>query len=132
MQQLATRRKIGRLAIDIGGTFTDLVYFDEESGHLKIAKSLTTPKNLTQGIVDTINQGKVDCSEVTFFVHGGTTVINALTERKGVKTALVTTAGFRDVLEIARGNRLRFVQSPFRKGDGVSAARAALRGSRAR
>jgi N-methylhydantoinase A len=115
MQQLATRRKIGRLAIDIGGTFTDLVYFDEESGHLKIAKSLTTPKNLTQGIVDTINQGKVDCSEVSFFVHGGTTVINAITERKGVKTALVTTAGFRDVLEIARGNRpdlynLRFVK----------------------
>ena len=115
MQQLATRRKIGRLAIDIGGTFTDLVYFDEESGHLKIAKSLTTPKNLTQGIVDTIHQGKVDCSEVGFFVHGGTTVINAITERKGVKTALVTTAGFRDVLEIARGNRpdlynLRFVK----------------------
>ena len=115
MQQLATRRKIGQLAIDIGGTFTDLVYFDEESGHLKIAKSLTTPKNLTQGIVDTINQGKVDCSEVSFFVHGGTTVINAITERKGVKTALVTTAGFRDVLEIARGNRpdlynLRFVK----------------------
>ena len=115
MQQLATGRKVGRLAIDIGGTFTDLVYFDEESGDLKIAKSLTTPKDLTQGIVDTIHQGKVDCSEVSFFVHGGTTVINAITERKGVKTALVTTAGFRDVLEIARGNRpdlynLRFVK----------------------
>jgi N-methylhydantoinase A len=106
---------MGRMATDIGGTFTDLVYFSEENGELKIAKSLTTPKDLTQGVIDTINQGGIAGSEVDFFVHGGTTVINAITERKGVKTALVTTAGFRDVLEIARGNRpdlynLRFIK----------------------
>ena len=96
---------MGRLATDIGGTFTDLVYFDEATGRLSVAKSLTTPKDLTQGIADTIAQAELDTAAVDFFVHGGTTVINAITERKGVKTALVTTAGFRDVLEIARGNR---------------------------
>ncbi len=106
---------MGRLATDIGGTFTDLVFFDEDTGTLRIAKSLTTPKDLTQGIVDTIGLGGIEGGDVSFFVHGGTTVINAITERKGVKTALVTTAGFRDVLEIARGNRpdlynLRFVK----------------------
>lgn len=96
---------MGRLASDIGGTFTDLVYFDEETGALVTAKSLTTPADLTQGVVDTIDLVALDPAEVGFFVHGGTTVINAITERKGVKTALVTTAGFRDVLEIQRGNR---------------------------
>jgi N-methylhydantoinase A len=96
---------MGRLATDIGGTFTDLVHFDEETGALNIAKSLTTPRDLTQGVLDTIRQAQLDSSAVNYFVHGGTTVINAITERKGVKTALVTTEGFRDVLEIARGNR---------------------------
>ena len=110
---------MGRLATDIGGTFTDLVYFDEVSGNLRVAKSLTTPRDLTQGVVDTINLGSFDQSAVDFFVHGGTTVINAITERKGARTALVTTKGFRDVLEIARGNRpdlynLRFYkEQPF-------------------
>ena len=96
---------MGRLATDIGGTFTDLVYFDEDNASLQVAKSLTTPKDLTQGVVDTIEIASFDHTDVDFFVHGGTTVINAITERKGARTALVTTAGFRDVLEIARGNR---------------------------
>ncbi len=96
---------MGRLATDIGGTFTDLVYFDEENASLQVAKSLTTPRDLTQGVVDTIELAPFDHTAVDFFVHGGTTVINAITERKGARTALVTTAGFRDVLEIARGNR---------------------------
>jgi N-methylhydantoinase A len=96
---------MGRLASDIGGTFTDLVYFDESSGTLCTAKSLTTSGELTQGVIDTIELSGLETSEVDFFVHGGTTVINAITERTGAKTALVTTAGFRDVLEIQRGNR---------------------------
>jgi N-methylhydantoinase A len=96
---------MGRLASDIGGTFTDLVYFDESSGTLCTAKSLTTSGELTQGVIDTIELSGLETSEVDFFVHGGTTVINTITERKGAKTALVTTAGFRDVLEIQRGNR---------------------------
>ena len=110
---------MGQMATDIGGTFTDLVFFDDFTGGLKTAKSLTTPADLTKGLVNTIGHSGVDSRNVDIFVHGGTTVINAITERKGVKTALVTTAGFRDVLEIARGNRpdlynLRFIkETPF-------------------
>jgi N-methylhydantoinase A len=86
---------MGRLASDIGGTFTDLVYFDDARGTLSTAKSLTTPDDLTRGVVDTIQLSGLAPSDVDFFVHGGTTVINAITERKGAKTALITTAGFR-------------------------------------
>ena len=96
---------MGRLAIDIGGTFTDLVYFGEDTGVLTVAKALSTPDDLTRGVMDTLAIAHIDPGEVRFFVHGGTTVINAITERKGAKTALVTTKGFRDILEIARGNR---------------------------
>ena len=106
---------MGRLASDIGGTFTDLVYFDDAAGTLSTAKSLTTPGNLTEGVIDTIDLSGLTCAEVDFFVHGGTTVINAITERKGAKTALVTTAGFRDVLEIQRGNRPDLYNLRFKK-----------------
>ena len=106
---------MGRLASDIGGTFTDLVYFDDESGELKVEKSLTTPKDLIEGVEETIRLAQIDPNTVDFFVHGGTTVINAITERKGAKTALVTTLGFRDVLEIARGNRPDLYNLSFEK-----------------
>ena len=106
---------MGRLATDIGGTFTDLVYFDESTGALSVAKSLSTPHDLTRGVLDTIRQAQLDTAAVDYFVHGGTTVINAITERKGVKTALITTEGFRDVLEIARGNRPDLYNLRYRK-----------------
>jgi N-methylhydantoinase A len=107
--------RMGRLAIDIGGTFTDLVHFNEDSGDLEAAKTLSTPGDLTQGVLNTIEYSGIDPNGVAFFVHGGTTVINAITERKGVRTALVTTAGFRDVLEIARGNRPDMYNFRFQK-----------------
>ncbi len=98
-----------RLATDVGGTFTDLVGYDERSGQLFTAKSLTTVDDQSIGVLDAIAAAEAKdglrTRDVTFFAHGGTTVINAITERKGVRTALVTTAGFRDVLEIGRGNR---------------------------
>ena len=94
-----------RVATDIGGTFTDLVWIDEETGELGIAKASTTPRDLAQGVLDTVARAGVSLAEVSEFVHGTTVVINALTERSGALTALVTTAGFRDVLEIGRGNR---------------------------
>ena len=106
---------MGRLATDIGGTFTDLVHFDEETGALTVAKSLSTPHDLTQGVLDTIGQAGLDAAAVDYFVHGGTTVINAITERTGARTALVTTEGFRDVLEIARGNRPDLYNLRYRK-----------------
>ena len=94
-----------RLATDIGGTFTDLVAFDEHSGRVELGKAASTPNDLAQGILDSIAVAAVTLAEANYFVHGCTVVINAITERSGAKTALVTTAGFRDVLEIGRGNR---------------------------
>ncbi|MFD1397014.1 hydantoinase/oxoprolinase family protein [Kroppenstedtia eburnea] len=93
-----------RVATDIGGTFTDLVYVDGE-GNVGVAKSPTTPPNFEQGVIDVIEKSGVNPESIQTFIHGTTVIINALTERKGVKTGLITTAGFRDVLEIARGNR---------------------------
>src|SRR2546426_11962151 len=65
--------------------------------------------------MDTIAVGEVELGDVGYFIHGTTIVINAITERKGVKTALVTTAGFRDVLEIGRGNRPDLYNMRFEK-----------------
>ncbi|MBD8016163.1 MULTISPECIES: hydantoinase/oxoprolinase family protein [Planococcus] len=93
-----------RIATDIGGTFTDLVYVDK-NGKVGVAKSHTTPPNFEQGVVDVIEKSGIDQKDIETFIHGTTVIINALTERKGVKTGLITTQGFRDVLEIARGNR---------------------------
>jgi N-methylhydantoinase A len=94
-----------RLAVDIGGTFTDLVAFDEATGAVTTAKALSTPRDFAQGVLDTIAAGEVDAAAVAALVHGNTVVINAITEHSGARTALVTTVGFRDVLEIGRGNR---------------------------
>ena len=97
-----------RVATDVGGTFTDLISYDDASGAVVFSKSLTTVDDQSIGVLDAIGmaeQSGLGVDGIGFFVHGGTTVINAITERKGVKTALVTTAGFRDVLEIGRGNR---------------------------
>ena len=97
-----------KIATDAGGTFTDLIAFNEDSGAILVGKALTTPQDPSIGVIDTIHQANeagLDQRRASFFVHGGTTVINAITERKGVRTALVTTRGFRDVVAIGRGNR---------------------------
>jgi len=107
-----------RVATDVGGTFTDLVFFEtDDSGRqsIRTAKVDTTPPNFDQGVLNVLAKGKVDIASVAFFAHGTTVVINALTERKGVKTALITTEGFRDVLEIARGNRPDFFNLMYEK-----------------
>jgi N-methylhydantoinase A len=94
-----------RVASDVGGTFTDLVFLDEATGQVGVAKASTTPSNFAQGVIETLHKGKLYVPDSTFFVHGSTIIINAVTERKGAKTALITTRGFRDVLEIGRANR---------------------------
>jgi N-methylhydantoinase A len=94
-----------RIATDIGGTFTDLVYLDEKTGEIGLAKASTTPHNFAIGVEDTLRKSDVEAARTSFFVNGSTVIINALTERKGAKTALVTTKGCRDVLEITRANR---------------------------
>ena len=94
-----------RVAVDIGGTFTDLVGLDERAGDLILAKVPTTPINFAEGVLDCLRRTPLEMSEVMYFVHGSTVVINTILQRKGVKTALLTTKGFRDVMEIQRGNR---------------------------
>lgn len=101
--------KTVRVATDIGGTFTDLVYFESDpvtgKQTIRTAKSDTTPPNFEQGILNVLRKAEVRLEDVDFLAHGTTVVINALTERRGVRTGLITTTGFRDILEIARANR---------------------------
>ena len=108
-----------RVATDVGGTFTDLVCFETDvaTGVARIvtAKSDTTPPNFEQGVLNVLAKAGVDPASVDFLAHGTTVVINALTERKGVKVGLITTEGFRDTLEIARGNRPDFFNLHYRK-----------------
>jgi N-methylhydantoinase A len=92
-----------RVAVDIGGTFTDLVHLDEATGDVGLAKASTTPARFEDGVMDAIAEAELD--GVAFLAHGTTVIINALTERKGATTALITTRGFRDVLEIQKANR---------------------------
>lgn len=93
------------VAADTGGTFTDLVVFDTQTGETRFGKTLTTYHDLVAGVITGLEDTDVGLDQVALFKHGTTHVINAFIERKGARTALITTRGFRDVLEIARGNR---------------------------
>jgi N-methylhydantoinase A len=103
------------LAIDIGGTFTDLAAVDRRDGSLILAKVGTTPTRLQQGVLSALERSDLRPGDVGAFVHGSTVVINAITERRGARTALVTTEGFRDVLEIGRANRPELYNLSYRK-----------------
>src|SRR5260221_831370 len=92
-----------RTAIDIGGTFTDLVYLDETTGQVGLGKTSTTPAHFEEGVVTTVTEARL--KDVQFLAHGTTVIINTLTERRGAVTALIATRGFRDILEIQRANR---------------------------
>ncbi len=96
-----------RIGVDIGGTFTDLVYYDEQTGQTVEAKVPTTPHAPEQGVLDAI-QHHVPANIVAsaaYFLHGTTVGLNALLERRGAVVGMLCTAGFRDVLEIRRGDR---------------------------
>jgi N-methylhydantoinase A len=90
--------------VDIGGTFTDLVAQDDD-GHVAVSKVLTTPRDHAEGVMSAVAKAAVDLQRTALFLHGSTIAINTVVERKGVKTALITTRGFRDVYEIGRSNR---------------------------
>jgi N-methylhydantoinase A len=92
-------------AIDIGGTFTDLIGFDDQTQRFVEAKSLTTPAELVQGVIDCIRKSGLEASTIDELIHGSTIAINTLIERKGAKTGLIVTYGTRDVYIIGRGNR---------------------------
>lgn len=98
-----------RIGIDVGGTFTDVVCVDDATGTITVRKTYTTPRDPSQGVLNGI--GKIlkavgaRREDVTTLVHGTTIGTNALIEKKGARTALITTRGFRDVLEIGRIQR---------------------------
>nr|MDQ5818691.1 hydantoinase/oxoprolinase family protein [Actinomycetota bacterium] len=92
-----------RLGVDVGGTFTDLVALSE--GELVTAKVPSTPRDQSVGVMNAIRASGVGADALCALAHGMTVATNALLERRGARTALVTTEGFRDVLEIARQNR---------------------------
>ena len=94
---------------DIGGTFTDLYLFDPENDRSALVKVLTTPENPSEGLMEGLGRllGGVGAAfpDVRTIIHGTTLVANAIIERKGAKTGLITTSGFRDVLEMRREKR---------------------------
>lgn len=105
-----------RLSADIGGTFTDVVRIDEETGEYISTKVLTTNDLLTKGVLagfDSVVNG--DYSKVSSIVHGTTSGLNAVIERRGAKSALITTKGFRDVYSIGRGNRPEIYNNHYKK-----------------
>ena len=90
-----------RVAVDVGGTFTDICIMDEENGEIRIQKTASTPDDPMKAIVNGIEAAKVELSDVEMFSHGTTVATNALLERKGDATLLAVTKGFRDQLRIA-------------------------------
>ncbi|MEQ8828572.1 MAG: hydantoinase/oxoprolinase family protein [Alphaproteobacteria bacterium] len=90
---------------DVGGTFTDLILLDEESNSARIAKVPTTVANQSEGVLAALDKAQADIRAIDGIVHGTTATTNALLERKLAKTGLITTAGFRDILELGRRTR---------------------------
>ncbi|MDC0227212.1 hydantoinase/oxoprolinase family protein [Alphaproteobacteria bacterium] len=93
------------LGIDVGGTFTDLIYVDKENNIIEFAKVPTSPDNQAFGVMNAIKKAKLKLDKVKLIVHGTTTTTNALLERKLSETGLITTSGFKDVLELGRRTR---------------------------
>jgi N-methylhydantoinase A len=105
-----------RASIDVGGTFTDFCALDDTTGKYVFVKDSTTPSNYADGVINVIRKSAIPASKLDQFIGTGSTmVINALTERKGAKTLLLTTKGFRDVLEIQRSNRTDLYNLLYRK-----------------
>jgi len=105
MQLVTSDKSSGRIAgIDVGGTFTDLVLLGSDN-QVTLGKTPTTPDNQAFGVLNALKQTDVDIASLDVIVHGTTTTTNAVLERKLAKTGLITTAGFRDILELGRRTR---------------------------
>ena len=94
-----------RAAIDIGGTFTDLVAYDEDGQELITVKTPSTPPTFIEGVMNVLEKAEIKPEEIAIFKHGSTISTNAIIERRGANTGMVTTKGFRDVLAAGRANR---------------------------
>ncbi len=112
-----------RIGVDVGGTFTDLAVFDTDSGGLRFAKTPSTPDNPALGVINGLQQLLKDTgqkpSDIVYFIHGTTVALNTVLERNGSRTALVTTAGFRDVLQIGRQDRPHLYDWSVRRPDAL-------------
>lgn len=99
-----------RFGVDIGGTFTDLIYYDDATGAVLVGKAPTVPNQPEAGCIAAIEQVGLESKlrDIPYFLHGTTVGLNALLERRGAVVGLLCTAGFRDVLEIRRGNRASY------------------------
>lgn len=95
----------GIIGVDVGGTFTDLVMIDGETGEMRIAKTPTTLDNQAFGVLAALDDANVNLARIDLIVHGTTTTTNAVLERKLSRTGLITTRGFRDILELGRRTR---------------------------
>lgn len=102
MATVATNQVVG---VDVGGTFTDLILIDQKTKAVQIAKVPSTLDNQAFGVLNALNEAGVDLASLALIVHGTTTTTNAVLERKLSKTGLITTRGFRDVLELGRRTR---------------------------
>lgn len=94
-----------RVAVDVGGTFTDVCIMDEDTGEIRIEKTPSTPDDPMRAILTGVGDAGVDLSDVTMFSHGTTVATDALITRRLPRTAMVCTEGFRDVVEIRRSNK---------------------------
>lgn len=113
-----------RIGADIGGTFTDVVLVDDQTGSLKLGKVLTTPEQPDDAVINGVRQVASDArGEVRHLVHGTTLFTNALIERKGALTALITTRGFRDAIEIGREHRYDMYDLRLRRPEPIAPRR---------
>jgi N-methylhydantoinase A len=96
-----------RIGVDIGGTFTDLIFRDEATGVVRLAKTPTTPEALEKGVLRAVEAAAAPelLERTDFFLHGTTVGLNAMLMRSGARTGLICTDGFRDIIEIGRGDR---------------------------
>jgi N-methylhydantoinase A len=104
-----------RVSMDIGGTFTDIVAYDQAAGTYEATKASTTPGNLSAGVIAGLESIVTDLSDIEFLVHGTTQGLNAFLERRGVPVLLLATAGVEDSYHIARGPRLELYNAQYRK-----------------
>ncbi|MEM2035109.1 MAG: hydantoinase/oxoprolinase N-terminal domain-containing protein, partial [Candidatus Caldarchaeum sp.] len=104
-----------RVAIDIGGGFTDFFAIDEETGEVAWSKDETTPANYPDGVMKVFAKSGINPSTVSSLLHGQTLVINTIITRRGARVGLITTRGFRDVILITRSNRRDIYNLKYRK-----------------
>ena len=104
-----------RVSVDIGGTFTDFVVYDEEKEYAFTGKVLSTPDDPARGVITGLTDLIGNLGQIAFLVHGTTVGLNSFLERRGARVLLVTTSGFHDVYTIARGDRKKLYALQYRK-----------------